>query len=104
MRILLPTAPGKTPGSLLAPETMSAVTAALRPENVALSLPQWDFGSSLDLVPALRTLGLTLPFGADADFSGISPGLHVTQAVHRANITVDEWGTEAAPATAMGFA
>jgi serine protease inhibitor len=26
------------------------------------------------------------------------------QAVHRANITVDEWGTEAAAVTGLGFA
>jgi serpin B len=102
MRILLP-APGQAPGSLLAPETMSAVAAALHTDYVGLSLPRWDFASDLDLVPTLKALGLTLPFTPGADFSGISPGLYVDQAVHRANITVDEWGTEAAAVTGISF-
>jgi serpin B len=103
MRILLP-APGQAPGPLLAPKTMSAVAAALHTDNVGLSLPRWDFASDLDLVPALKALGLTLPFTANADFNGISPGLFVDQAIHRANITVDEWGTEAAAVTGISFA
>jgi serine protease inhibitor len=103
MRIVLP-APGQAPGRLRAPATMSAVTAALHTDDVALSLPRWDFASDLDLVPALKTLGLTLPFTPAADFSAISPGLSINQAVHRANITVDEWGTEAAAVTGLTFA
>ncbi|HKT01660.1 MAG TPA: serpin family protein [Rugosimonospora sp.] len=102
MRILLP-APGRAPGPLLAPQTMAAVAAALQPRPVGLSLPRFDFASDLDLVPALEALGLTAPFGAGADFSGISPGLYVGQAIHRANITVDQWGTEAAAVTGLSF-
>jgi serpin B len=103
MRILLP-APDVAPGKLLAPATMSAVTAALQTKDVALSLPRWDFASDLDLAAALKTLGLTLPFTSAADFGAISPGLYVDQAVHRANITVDEWGTEAAAVSGLAFA
>jgi serpin B len=103
MRILLP-APKQAPGRLLAPATMSAVTAALKPADVGVTMPRWDFGSNLDLVPALRALGLTEPFGATADFAAISPGLRVDQAMHRATITVDEWGTEAAAVTGLAFA
>jgi serpin B len=103
MRILLP-ASGKAPGPLLAPATMSAVNAALREQDVTLSLPRWDFASDLDLKSALEPLGLTVPFHAGADFNGISPGFYVDQAQHRANITVDEWGTEAAAVTGLSFA
>lgn len=103
MRILLPD-PGGEPGRLLDPRTMSVVSAALRTEVVGLSLPRWDFGSNLDLVPALGVLGLTAPFTSGADFSGIAPGLYVDQAIHRANVTVDEWGTEAAAVTGLSFA
>jgi serpin B len=102
MRILLP-APGQAPGRLLAPDTMSAVTAALRSGSVSLVLPKWDFGSDLDLMAALRKLGLTGPLQKDADYSGINPQLYVGQAVHRANITVGERGTEAAAVTAIGM-
>jgi serpin B len=106
MRILLPAnAPSaQSPAQLLAPATMAAVSAALHPTDVELTLPRWDFASNLDLVAALRALGLTLPFTPGADFSGITPGLYIDQAVHRANITVDEWGTEAAAVTGLSFA
>jgi serpin B len=103
MRILLPP-PGQAPGRMLAPETMSAVTAALHTDYIGVSLPRWEFASDLDLIPALQALGLALPFTPAADFTAISPGLYVYQAIHRANITVDEWGTEAAAVTGLAMA
>lgn len=87
-----------TPAEVLSPDTLSQVQAGLRSEQVALSMPRWDFGTDLDLLPALKKLGLT----ALDDFSGMSPEhLELGQAVHRANITVDEWGTEAAAVTGL---
>jgi serpin B len=103
MRVLLPT--GRlTPADLLTPGTLAAVAARLRPEVVAVSLPRWKASSQLDLSTLLRRLGLVAPFGA-ADFSGIAAEpLYIQQAVHRATITVDEWGTEAAAVTGLAFA
>jgi serine protease inhibitor len=66
-------------------------------------MPRWDFAIDLDLIPPLQELGMKAPFGAGADFSGMLPGVWIDQAVHRANITVDEWGTEAAAVTGLGF-
>jgi serine protease inhibitor len=102
MRVLLPP-PGQPPSAMLAPQTMTAVAAGLHERNLSLSLPRWDFTTDLDLEAALRRIGLTAPFQPDADFSGIAPGLYIQQAVHRANITVDEWGTEAAAVTGLAF-
>ena len=102
MRVLLP-APGQAPAAMLAPARMGAVEAGLQPRDLGLSLPRWDFAADLDLTTALPALGLTAPFQPGADFSGIAPGLYIGQAVHRANITVDEWGTEAAAVTALAF-
>jgi serine protease inhibitor len=103
MRILVPT--GRTaPIDLLAPRTLAAVAAELRPARVSLSLPRWKSTSSFDLIGYLQQLGMVAPF-SNADFSGISAeGLEIGQAVHRATITVDEWGTEAAAVTGLGFA
>lgn len=71
--------------------------------QVALTFPQFEYESTTDLVQVLEQLGLTLPFGDQADFSGINGtgGLAVDQAIHKATITVDENGTEAAAATVV---
>jgi serpin B len=103
MRILLPSG-DRAPATLLAPDAIAAVTAALRPMDVELSLPRWDFTTTIDLTRAMRNLGVTRAFDATADFSGISPGLYIDRAIHRATITVDEWGTEAAAVSGIGMA
>ena len=66
---------------------------------VDLAMPRWDTGTDLDLLPLLATLGLT-DLG---DLAGIAGGLQVSQAVHRANITVDEKGSEAAAVTGIAM-
>jgi serine protease inhibitor len=101
MWVLVPTGPvaGSKPGRLLAPETFAAVATGLKQTTVEVHLPRWDFETRPDLLDALGALGLT----ALGDFSGISPGIFLSDAVHAANITVDEWGTEAAAITALAF-
>ena len=93
-----------TLADLLAPTTLTSIGGALQPTSVGLSLPRWKTTTDLDLVKLLHQLGITAAFGAGADFSGIYPGLSISQAVHRATITVDEWGTEAAAVTGLAFA
>ena len=76
------------------------IETALTSGVVDLSLPKWDFDTSIDLAGPLGELGVEIPGG---DYSGIAPGVFLGQAVHGANITVDEQGTEAAAGTALGF-
>jgi serpin B len=102
MRVLLP-AKGGNPMDLLAPKAMAAVGRALAGARVEVTMPRWDFATGLDLVASLESMGLTLPFSDSADFGGIHPGLSIDQAIHHANITVDEWGTEAAAVTAVAM-
>jgi serpin B len=98
MRILLP-APGGDPNALLTLNPTFATRA------VQVSLPAWDFGTDVDLKAALGALGVRTAFDPSAaDFSGINPELYIAQAVHRATITVDEAGTEAAAATGIAMA
>src|SRR5262249_11882793 len=92
--VLLP-ARGSAPAGLLTPDTLGRVATGLRPADIGLLMPGWDFGVGLDLKPPLRALGLNALFDG-ADFSGIAPGVSVGQVIHHATITVDEWGTEAA--------
>jgi serpin B len=98
MWVLLPE-PSGAPVDLLAPDTLAAVGKGLRPAYVDMSMPKWEFDASFDLLAAMRDLGLT---DVD-DFSGINPDLFLGQAVHRATITVDEEGTEAAAVTGMAM-
>jgi serpin B len=51
----------------------------------------------------LKSLGVTAPFSSSADFSGIAGGLYIDQAIHRANVTVGEYGTIAAAVTAISM-
>jgi serpin B len=102
MWIMVPAGNG-SPDDLLTPGSMAAVGAALRPEYLGLTLPRWNFGTEIDLVDPLTRLGVRQAFGPDADFTGIQPGLSIDQAVHRANITVDERGTEAAAVTGIAM-
>jgi serpin B len=90
----------RTPAELLSPQMLEQARAGLRARQVDLFLPRWDFATDLSLLPALSKLGLT----AVNDFAGISgTAPELGQAVHRANITVDEWGTEAAAVTGLAF-
>jgi serine protease inhibitor len=84
-------------------EQLAAVDAALRDGIVDLFLPRWSASSSVDLVETLPELGLTLPFRG-GNFTGISAtNPFIGAGVHAADIEVDEHGTVAAAATALGF-
>ncbi|WP_232661647.1 serpin family protein [Pseudonocardia sp. TRM90224] len=103
MWVLVPT--GHTPAvDLLAPPTLAAVRTGLVPTPVALTLPRWDFATDVKLVEQMRKLGVEVPFSSAADFSGITDGVFISAAMHRANITVNETGTEAAAVTGIGAA
>ncbi|MGJ6964730.1 serpin family protein [Streptosporangium sp. G11] len=98
MWVLVPRA-GGSPGDLLSPAVMAEVATGLGERPVRLAMPRWDFSASLDLAESLAKLGLR-----ETDYSGITDGVFLEQAIHRANITVDEWGTEAAAVTGLAFA
>ena len=70
-----------------------------------LFVPRFGINTRGDLVPALRSAGMELAASSDADFSGITGGrdLQIAAVIHQANIDVDEKGTEAAAATAVGM-
>ena len=68
--------------------------------EAVLAIPKFDFGSEHDLKPILEPMGMGAAFDpARADFSGIAPQLYIGTAIQKANVTVDESGTEAAAAT-----
>jgi len=68
--------------------------------EAAIAIPKFDFGSEHDLKPILGPMGMGVAFDPGrADFGGIAPLLYISDAVQKANVTVDEAGTEAAAAT-----
>ena len=70
---------------------------------VELRLPRFESDSNINLREAIESgLGAGDVFGV-AGFEGIAPGITLESAVHAADFAVDEIGTVAAVATALGF-
>jgi serpin B len=74
-------------------------------DAVILSMPKFNYDSDIRLEQILKDMGMPNAFGA-ADFSGIADNadLYITDAAHKAFISVDELGTEAAAATWVAIA
>jgi serpin B len=103
MRIILPTG-SATPADLMTAKVLQAA-GKTKTAAVNVTMPSWDFDTSLDLKTLLPKLGITDAFSpANADLSGIATmeKLFASQAVHKANITVDRLGTTASAVTAIG--
>jgi serpin B len=93
-------------GDPVACTTSGEITCCHHPYDVRLFLPRFGIESKADLVPDLKALGMTLASDPlAADFSGINAPseLFIAKVIHQANIDVDEKGTEAAAATAVGM-
>ncbi|MFA9566133.1 MAG: serpin family protein, partial [Acidimicrobiales bacterium] len=83
----------------LGDDLLAEIDASFTSGPFELLLPPWeDKTEQLDLLPWLREIG-----AAPGSYPGITPDAFLDAAVHGADITVDEWGTVAAAATAFGF-
>ncbi len=102
MRLVLPGKNSDGGADALTADRLSEVARALdaaEPEDVDLALPTWDHKSSFDVRAILQQLGLRKTLTTTSDFDAIQPGLMITQAAQKANITVAEKGTVAAAVT-----
>ena len=107
MVILLPQAGQfeRFEGSLDA-QRVDAIIKDLEHRRVALTMPRFEFESGLGLKEVLATMGMPVAFSGDANFSGMTSNrdLFIADVIHKAFVSVDEAGTEAAAATAVVMA
>ncbi|MBL7199451.1 MAG: serpin family protein [Anaerolineae bacterium] len=89
--------------STLDGQRVEAIVQDLRRGQVALTMPKFEFESEFGLSDTLAAMGMPVAFGADADFSGMTGNrdLSISEVIHKAFVSVDEAGTEAAAATAV---
>lgn len=105
MDILLPTESGLAGlSSNQVPADIDTWLAGLSTQEVAISLPKFEMTTGSDLNPVLESLGMTDAFDpTKANFSGITNTMQLmlSHVFHKAFISVDELGTEAAAATTV---
>ncbi len=86
------------------PDMLEAIDDSLRLEHLEITFPKFDFTSPpLNLNSILGSLGMKTAFTGNADFSGMTAerDLSLGAVLHKATVTVDEFGTVAAAATVM---
>ena len=78
------------------------IVSDLTGRQVALRMPTFEFDSRFELSQALGELGMPAAFSSAADFSGMTgtKDVFISEVLHKAFVSVDEEGTEAAAATA----
>jgi len=89
-------------GSLDA-QDVGAILRDLEFRQVNLTMPKFEFESAFSLKETLAALGMPVVFSGGADFSGITGNrdLFILDVIHKAFVSVDEAGTEAAAAVAV---
>lgn len=90
--------------SELTVDKFSEMVQGLEYKMVDLQMPKFDFESTLNANDVLIAMGMEEAFNPGiADFSGMTDEekLFISDVLHKATITVDENGTEAAAATAV---
>jgi len=82
---------------------VEGIIGSLDNREVSLTMPKFEFDSSFSLREALSALGMPIAFSEGADFSGMTGNrdLFIADVVHKAFVSVDEAGTEAAAASAV---
>jgi serpin B len=87
-------------------ESLNDILAELVTQEVQLAMPRFELNSEFSLAGTLSRLGMPDAFSGAADFSGMD-GLHdlfIAHVAHKAFVSVDEKGTEAAAATGISMA
>ena len=77
--------------------------SSLESHEVDLTMPKFKYDYECSLAETLAGMGMPTAFSDGADFSGMTGNreLSITDVLHKAYVSVDEKGTEAAAATAV---
>ncbi len=88
----------------LTQQKWETLTSGLDSADVDLSLPKFKIEYEAALNDDLKAMGMEIAFSDSADFSRISTiPLYISEVAHKTFVEVNEEGTEAAAATAIGF-
>ncbi|MFC1935986.1 serpin family protein [Chloroflexota bacterium] len=89
--------------SSLDADRVDAVMQDMEHRRVALNMPRFEYESDFSLADTLAAMGMPVAFTSAADFSGMTGNreLAIAEILHKAFVSVDEAGTEAAAATAV---
>ncbi len=81
---------------------IQSLVSQLKMENVHIAMPKFEYQYEVDIKEILMDMGMSSAFTEEADFSGMTgtKELHIDEIKHKACITVDETGTEAAAVSA----
>lgn len=87
----------------LTAEKVKTIINDLEERQVSLTMPKFEFESAFSLKDTLASMGMSDAFSANADFSGMDGkrDLVISDVIHKAFVSVDESGTEAAAAVAV---
>jgi serpin B len=91
--------------SLTAASTQQWLSQVVQRDKVIVALPKFKSTQQFELGGTLGAMGMAEAFSGSADFSGMTGkrDLAISDVIHKAYIDVNEEGTEAAAATAVGF-
>jgi len=104
MLILLPQAGHfKDFESALNSQVVNDIIDSIKYQQVAISIPKFKIESGFSLKSTLSTMGMPLAFTDNANFSGMDgrTDLEISDVIHKAYVSVDEAGTEAAAASGV---
>jgi serpin B len=91
--------------SLTASNTQQWLSQMVQVDKVIVALPKFKSTQQFELGATLGAMGMAQAFSGSADFSGMTGkrDLAISEVIHKAYIDVNEEGTEAAAATAVGM-
>ena len=86
-------------------ERLEAILAQLCSKKIQLAMPRFELTSEFSLADTLAQLGMPDAFTGAADFSGMdgTRDLFIGHVAHKAYVSVNEEGTEAAAATGVSM-